>query len=140
MFELLFHRRPLEKVWIKLQKYERALSPINTFQSRQAKCTAGGLRSSLQRELDRRRSRGACSVQGIGHIVNSFNIAMVYIRRLVQSPGLNTHQQQKICKKAISAAQDLSQAVDNLAHAVPEGSVKVSDPRNKCLEAQGPIS
>ena len=70
MFELLFHRHPLERVWTRFQKYERALSPINNMESRLAKRSAVALRNSLQREIDRRRSRGTCSVEGVRQIVD----------------------------------------------------------------------
>jgi len=63
-------------------------------------------------------------------------LPLIYIcknQNLVQSPGVHTHQQPRIYQKALFAARDLSQAVENLAYAVLKGSVKVSDPRNKYL-------
>ena len=52
---MFFNRDPLERVWIKLEKYEGALGSIKSTKPRLAKRITGALRNSLQRELDRRR-------------------------------------------------------------------------------------
>ena len=130
---MFFHRHPLEKVWIKLEKYERALGSIGSIEPRLAKRITGALRNSLQEELDRRRSRGNCSAYGLINVIYSFDDAISFIQFLVQSPGLYTHQQLRACQKAVFAAGDLTQAFQKLYHALVQGRVKFSDPRDKEL-------
>ncbi len=127
---MFFHRHPLEKAWTKLEKYERALGSISSIKPRLAKRITGALRNSLQEELDRHKSRGTCSAYGLIDVIYGFDDAISYIQFLVQSPGLYTRQQLRACQKAVFAARDLSQAVENLARDVAQSS---SDPRNKYL-------
>ncbi len=101
---------------------------MNHTDSRLAKRITGALRNSLQEELDRRRSRGNCSAYGLIDVIYNFNVGMSFNQFLVQRPG--THQQLRACQKAVFAAGDLTQAVQKLYHAVAQGRVKVSDPRN----------
>ena len=127
---MFFQRHPSERVWIKLEKYERALGAISSIKPRFAKRITGTLRNSLHEELDRRRSRGNCSVYGLIDVIYGFDDAISYIQFLVQSPGLYTRQQLRACQKAVCAAGDLTQAFQKLYHGVAQGRVKVSDPRN----------
>ncbi len=130
---MFFNRDPLERVRIKLEKYERALGAISSIKPRLAKRITGSLRNSLQEELDRRRSRGNCSAYGLINVIHGFDDAVSYIQFLVQSPGLHTRQQLKLCQKAVFAAGDLIQAFQKLYHALVQGRVKLSDPRDKGL-------
>ena len=127
---MFFCRHPLEKVWTRFQKYERAISPMNYIDSRSAKHITAALRYSLKKEIDRRRRLGSCSVQGIHQIVDRFNKEMSGFEFLVERRGPYTDRQQRKYRKAIFAARDLSRAVENLARVVFRGS---SDPRNQYL-------
>jgi len=127
---MFFRRHPLEKVWTRFQKYERAISPMNYIDSRSAKRITAALRYSLKKEIDRRRRLGTCSVQGIYQIVDHFNKEMSGFEFSVERPGPYTDRQQRKYRKAIIAARDLSEAVENLARVVVRGS---SDPRNKYM-------
>ena len=127
---MFFRRHPLEKVWTRFQKYERAISPMNHIDSRSAKRITAALRGSLKKELDRRRRLGSCSVQGIHQIVDRFNKEMSGFEFLVERRGPYTDRQQRKYRKAIFAARDLSRAVEKLARVEVRGS---SDPRNKYL-------
>jgi len=76
---MFFNRDPLERVWIKLEKYERALGAISSIKPRLAKRITGSLRNSLQEELDRRRSRGNCSAYGLIDVSHGFDDAISFI-------------------------------------------------------------
>ncbi len=76
---MFFNRHPLERVWIKLEKYEGALGAISSIKPRFAKRITGTLRNSLHEELDRRRSRGNCSVYGLIDVIYGFDDAISYI-------------------------------------------------------------
>jgi len=127
---MFFRRHPLEKVWTRFQKYERAISQMNHIDPRSAKRITAALRYSLKKEIDRRRRLGTCSVQGIYQIVDHFNKEMSGFEFSVETPGPYTDRQQRKYGKAIIAARGLSQAVENLARVVVRGS---SDPRNKYM-------
>ncbi len=103
---------------------------MNHIESRPAKRITAALRNSVKKEIDRRRCLGYCSFEGIRQIVDYFNKEMSGFEFLVERPGLYTHQQLRLGQKAVFAARDLSQAVENLARDVAQGS---SDPRNKYL-------
>ena len=98
---MFFHRHPLERVWIKLEKYERALGAISSIKPRLAKRITGALRNSLQEELDRRRSRGNCSAYGLIDVIYNFN-GMSFNQFLIQRP--DTHLQRRACQKAVVSA------------------------------------
>ncbi len=130
---MIFQRHPLEKVWIKLEKYEQALGSISSIKPRLAKRITGALKNSLKGELVKRRSRGTCSAYGLIDVIYSCNVAVSDIQFLVENPGLYTYQQLRACQKAVFAAGDLTQAFQQLYHALVQGRVKVSDPRDKGL-------